>query len=215
MHKRKLELIIAGIVILVTVASIIFISAKNTREFVYEGEKGNIKFTTQQIGSVKFFMPHVFVDGREHIYNFRNKPHDLEDIPLEANLIYKLNRPGGIKDLFITKDINLSDQIGGKVSISIAPLLSILGRSDSGIYRVRITNTYTDHNPGDPIASVVDCSTVNLNTKINKTIAVIYLKLEDENRIYSDGDCIVIEGKNTDGLIKSGEKFAYHLIGIF
>src|SRR3989344_8386169 len=142
MNKRKLELLIAWIVVLIVIVSLVFIIARNNREFVYSGKTGNIQFTSQQIGSVTFFMPHVFVNGQEYVYNFRNKPQDLDDILLEDNIIPKLNRPNGLKDLYITKDINLSNQMGGKVSISIAPLLSILGKGDAGLYKVRITNSY-------------------------------------------------------------------------
>ncbi|MEK7060956.1 MAG: hypothetical protein AAB931_00365, partial [Patescibacteria group bacterium] len=52
------------------------------------------------------------------------------------------------------------------------------------------------------------CSTME-NSKVSNTGAVILLKLGEENKVYSEGECIVIEGKNTDGLIKSGEKLEF------
>ena len=213
--KRKLEIIVAWLIILAVIVSFIVIKIKNSDTFTYESKKGIIKFDIQQIGSVTFFRPHVFYKGKEYIYAFRNKPQDLEDIPLEEGIANKLNRPEGLKDLYITKDVDLSGKIKGSVSIVVAPMISILGRSDFGIYKARVTSAYISHHAGEPVAPEVDCSTVNLNEKVNKTSAVILVKLGEQNRIYSEGDCVVIEGKNTDGLIKSGEKFGYHLIGVF
>ena len=100
------------------------------------------------------------------------------------------------------------------MSLVTAPMASVFGKNEYGLYKTNIRVAFTEFHGAQP-APVVDCSTVNLNGNVNRTIAVIYLKLGDENRIYSDGDCIIIEGKNTEGLIKSGEKFAYALLGVF
>ena len=215
MDKRKIEVGIALLIIVAVIISFVFIIIKDKKNFVYTGKSGNYNFDVEQIGSVTFYRPHVFVNGKEYIYAFRNKPNDVKNIDLEDNLIDKLNRPEGLKDLYITKEVNLSENIEGSVNIVTAPMVSILGRSDFGIYKVRITSAYTSFHAGEPVAPIVDCSTVNYNKNINMSVGVVYLKLGNENKIYSDGDCIVIEGKDKDGLIKSGEKFAYSLIGVF
>lgn len=214
-NKRKFEVLVAWIIVLAVIVSFIILKVRTADTFTYEGKKGIFKFDIEQIGSVTFFRPHVLYKGKEYIYAFRNKPQDLEDISLEEGIANKLNRLGGLKDLYITKDVNLSSQIQGSVSIVVAPMISILGRSDFGIYKARVTSAYTSHHAGEPVAPIVDCTTVNLNEKVNKTSGVILVRLGEDNRIYSDGDCVIVEGKDTDGLIKSGEKFGYHLIGVF
>src|SRR3989338_6237503 len=215
MNKRKIELIIAFLIIIIVTISLFIIFKKDSQDFVYKGEKGEYKFDIQQIGTVTFYRPHVFVGGKEYIYAFRNKPQNLEELPLESGILNKLNRQGGLKELYITKDVNLSSQIEGNVNIVTAPMASILGKTDFGIYRIRVNSAYTSFHSGEPVAPTVDCSTVNYNGKVNKTVGVVYLKLGNDNKIYSEGDCIIIEGKDSDGLIKAGEKFAYHLIGVF
>ncbi len=212
--KRKFEIWFAILIIFLVVVAFLVIKVRD-KTFTYKGKSGEYNFDIVQIGTVTFYKPHVFYESKEYVYAFRNKPQDLVGISLEENIASKLNRPKGLKDLYVTKDINLSSQIQNSVSIVVAPLLSILGRNEYGIYKTRITNAYTSYHAGDPVAPVVDCTTVNLNAKVNKTVGVISIRLGEENRVYSDGECIVIEGKDTDGLIKSGEKFAYHLIGVF
>jgi len=59
------------------------------------------------------------------------------------------------------------------------------------------------------IAPKVTCEDANEN------IGVIYLDLGEENKVYSKGNCIILEGINDKGLLLASEKFAYHLIGVF
>ncbi len=215
MNRRKIELLIAWIVIFAVIISFFVIRARSSHSFTYQGKNAEYKFDVQQIGVVTFYRPHVVFNGKEYVYAFRNKPQDLKDISLEEGLENKLNRPKGLQDLYVTKDVNLTTLTSGSVSVIVAPMITILGKTDAGLYQIRVTSAYTSFHAGEPIAPVVDCSTVNLNAKVNKTIGVVLVKLGNENKVYSDGDCIVVEGKDTDGLVKSAEKFAYNLIGVF
>src|SRR3989344_3892702 len=54
----------------------------------------------------------------------------------------------------------------------------------------------------------------NVYNKLNKD-KVIYVKIGQESKIYSQNGCIIIEGKGTEDLIRVSEKFAYHLLGVF
>src|SRR3989338_390124 len=211
MNKKFL----AYVLILIAVVLIFLGYVKGRGSFVYEGKNGDYKFTVEKIEGFEIYRPHMVYEGNEYVYAFRNKPQKLENLYLEENILKHLNRPAGLEQVFITKDINLSELTNNSVSLVTAPMASILGKNDYSIYHVSIRVAFTQFHAGQPIASVVDCSTVNLNSNANQTSAVILLKLGNENRVYSDGECIVVEGKDTDGLIKAGEKFAYALIGVF
>ena len=56
---------------------------------------------------------------------------------------------------------------------------------------------------------IITCNTVN------ETVSVIYLTLGTENKVYSEKDCIIVEGKDTEGLTLAANKFAYYLLGVF
>ena len=210
----KIKKTIAWILIIVAIIALFMIYLKDRESFVYHGKNGDYKFDVEEVESIKIYRPHVFYEDKEYIYAFRNKPQKLESLEFEEGILENLNRPEGLEDVFITKNVNLSSLTNGSVSLVTAPMATILGRSESGLYKKSIRVAFTEFHGAQP-APVVDCSTVNLNQDINRTSAVILLKLGEENRVYSDGDCIIVEGKDTDGLIKSGEKFAYALIGVF
>lgn len=212
---KNLRKKLAWILIFLAVGLSLFIYIKGRGSFVYEGKNGNYKFDVTKIDTVVFYRPHIVYDGKEYVYAFRNKPSRLESLEMEDSILKYLDRPLGLKDVYITKDINLSTLTNGSVSLVTAPMATILGKSDAGLYKVGVRVAFTEYHAGQPTASLVDCSTVNLNSNVNKTSAVILIKLGEENRVYSDGECIVVEGKDTNGLIKAGEKFAYALIGVF
>jgi hypothetical protein len=44
---------------------------------------------------------------------------------------------------------------------------------------------------------------------------VIFFELGNETKIYSNGDCVVLEAKNGEDLRKITTKLAYNLLGIF
>lgn len=211
----KLEKKIALVIVFFVIILFAVLHFRNSGSFIYHGKNGDFKFDVSKIEKINIYSPHVNYNGKEYVYAFRNKPQKLESLEFDQKVIDNLNRPDGLVDVYITKDINLSELTNASVSLVTAPMASILGKADYGIYKKNVRVAFTQFHAGQPTAPAVDCSTVNLNGNVNRTSAVIFLKLGEQNRVYSDGECIVIEGKNTDGLIKAGEKFAYSLIGVF
>ena len=70
--------------------------------FTYEGKNGDYKFTVEKVESVIIYRPHVFYENKEYVYAFRNKPQRLEGISMEEDILNHLERPGGLKEVFIT-----------------------------------------------------------------------------------------------------------------
>src|SRR3989344_8166497 len=145
---------------------------------------------------------------RKSKYNFRNKPEDLEELYLEEGVIDKLNRPKGLNLIYVTRDPDLGNKTDNDVLIAAAGFEPILGTHDYSMYQVRIRNAYTKRiYPNTP---KIDCRDVSA------TDAVILMKLGEEERVYTnENECIIIEGTDGKSLIRSAEKFGYHLIGVF
>ncbi len=172
----------------------------------YQGKNGEYKIGASEVGNITFYEINVFFDDINYIYSFRNHPKDLEDIYLEPNINLKLNRPKGTERVFVTRELDLGDRTSGKSVLAVAAFEQIL-TGDAAIYNVNVTNTYTSF--VRELYPVITCNNVT------DTRSVIYLKIGDENKIYSEGDCVVIQGRGADGLVMTSEKFAYHLLGVF
>ena len=173
----------------------------------YEGKAGEFKIRSSEVSGITFYHTSAFFEGIEYIYSFRNHPEQLENIYLEDDLSLLLNRPNSTKVLYVTRDVDLGELTSGKSVLSTGAFEQILA-GDAAIYEINISNTYTTEFGSRQIPTIT-CEDVNIND------AVIYVRLSNESRIYSENECIIIEGAGADGLIRAGEKFAYYLIGVF
>ncbi len=172
----------------------------------YEGKGGDYQIGKSKVGNVVFYHISVFFEGKEYIYSFRNHPKDLEDVYLEPDLDNKLNRPGGIRTLYVINDPELVNMTNGRSVIATVAFQQILG-GEYGFYGLNVENAYTAFvNNG---TEIITCDNVDDNT------AVIYVKIGEETKVYSEDDCIIVQGRGQDGIIRAGEKFAYYLIGLF
>ena len=166
------------------------------------------------MADIRFYRPHIIFSGKEYIYAFRNKPQDLETLPMNGDFESILKRPQ-IERVFITRDLNLSALTNEDVSIAIAPLDDILNtKKPTSIYNLQFDREFTEFGEENTKNRIIDCDTANHNIKKHLYL-VIYMKLGDSDKVYNNGDCIIIQGKDSKGLIKSSEKLAYYLLGIF
>ncbi|MBS3152139.1 hypothetical protein J4230_01880 [Candidatus Woesearchaeota archaeon] len=172
----------------------------------YEGKNGEYKIWKSKVGSVIFYHVSVFQEDQEYIYSFRNHPKDLEEIYLEPGLISELNRPKGIRKLYVTQDVELANMTDADSVLGIAAFEQML-TGNFGIYNLDISNVYNTSFENKTLP--ITCANVTNN------IAVVYIKVGDETKVYSQYGCIIIEGRGGNGIIKAGEKFAYNLLGVF
>ena len=110
------------------------------------------------------------------------------------------------KLIFATQNIETANKTQQQSFLGMMEVVRILGMADEGIYQLAVKSAFIEDYNNNAIAS---CGDVGKNT------GVMYFKLGEENRIYTDNGCIVIEGKDAEGLMKSSEKFAYHLLKVF
>ena len=206
---KKILLFIFSLIVLFllgfTAATII--SKSMDDGYNYKSKNGEYRIDVTQIENITIYSPHVKRYNTEYIYRFRNKPEDLENLDLEEGIMNKLNRPSGLNLIYVTRDQDLNEKADNNVILAVAAFEPILGNEDYGLYQVKIKNVYTTQAKDIP---AVTCKGVSA------TDAVIYLKIGNETRVYSeDNGCVIIQGRNGDELIKAAEKFGYHLIGMF
>lgn len=197
-------------VLLVIVAFFIYFldSLNDPNRYDYWGKNGVFHIEKEIVQGIDIYYVHVYSDGMKYIYSFRNHPEDLEDVYLEPDLISKLNRPEGIRELYVTRSLELGNETRYYDIIATAPLVQILGTGTAGLYKQNLINSYTVYI--NPDVAKATCSDVDEDT------AVIWVGLTESTRVISTSDeCIIIEGENTEELIKAAEKFAYYLLGVF
>ena len=197
-----LVLLIIGAIILFT-----FKVFSQPNNYDYSTQNGVYHLSKERIFGINVYRINVSSSWGNYSYAFRNRPEDLEKLYLEPGIRDKLNRPNGVRVLYVTRDVGIRDLTNNYDIIALAPLEQILGSGAPGLYRLNLINAYTSFFKKD-----TDIATCN---KVNKQTAVIYLKLGTENKVYSQNDCVIIEGKDSEGLIMAAEKLAYHTIGVF
>jgi hypothetical protein len=173
----------------------------------YEGATGDFLISRAKVGNLLIYQTSIFVNNQEHIFFFRNHPKDVKDIYLEPNLEINLNRPNGTQKVYVTNDKELGSITSSDSVIAAGAFEQILSEPEANIYGLHTVDVYTDAERSGNVP--ITCANV---TREN---AVIYMKLGPENKVYSENECIVIQGTNGEGLIMAAEKFAYYLLGVF
>jgi len=112
-----------------------------------------------------------------------------------------------MKTIYVTRDPELAVMTHQDSTLAMDSFKQMLNEKDVNIFDATIINGFTNFSSQD--VPVITCG--NVSTKF----AVIELKLGDENKVYSEGKCIIIQGRGGEGLLMAAEKFAYSLIRVF
>ena len=196
-------IIVFGIVLLLIVAIVLISYFKGFGKgyFIYDGKGGKYRIDLVKFGNMTDYYVHTEANGKQYVYPFRNDPRNLKSIYLEPDVKNKfINKV----EVYVTQD---ADKLGTNSLIGKMEFIKILSKyNEEGIYGLEVVNTFTTKFEERP---AITCNNVT------KNIGVIYLKLGDENKIYSDKDCVIIQGINDDNLLLASEKFAYHLLNLF
>src|SRR3989344_1255223 len=199
--------IIGFSLLILVVLSFFWVNYYSGNAHDYEGKNGKFNFHKLEVSGITFYHISAFFDGTEYLYGFRNHPSDLEDIYLENNVYNKLNKDKENDVIYVTRDSTLGDVTGGRSTLAISAFEQILTGRESIYQFSNLSNVYTTNVSAS--LPVITCEDVN------EISSVIYVKIGQESKIYSQNGCIIIEGKGTEDLIRVSEKFAYHLLGVF
>lgn len=199
--KWVLFIFVALLVLLIVFIAIVYVKGIGKGYFIYEGKGGKYRIDLVKFGNMTDYYIHTEVNGKYYIYPLRNSPKDLEDLYLEPDVKDNFVNKVGV---YVTQDV---DEIGSKSLIGKMEFVKILSKyTKEGIYGLDLVSAFTTKFEDRP---AITCNNVT------KDVGVIYLRLGNENKIYSDKGCVIIEGVDDNGLLLSSEKFAYHLLEVF
>lgn len=203
MNKNDWIFLVLIVALIVMVGSFIYVmKVKSDRGLIdYTNSEGtDFKLVKYKIENLTLYRINIF---NGYYYSFRNSPLDVENITVEKGVEELLNRPAGTEIVYITQDQEFLNKTSTDSLIAASEFSRILGTNDYGVFKLNVKNTFTT--PTEK-RDAVTCSDVN------STTAVIYIK-EGENRIYKEGECLIIRG-TADDIVKVSDRFAYYLAGV-
>ena len=210
--SNTLVIIVILAVIIVASIAVGYISFRNANKdfIVYKDPDGNAyniqKVLVEKDVMYRFLYP--FEDGKIVSYMMRNSPYDVKPVNFERNVVEKINKPNGIKMLYVTRDFNLSGLTDSDSVIAGSEFIRLLGKADYAIYNLNVANVFTDYDYNGQ-TPMISCANVTSDN------SVIYLKLGDANRVYSESNrCLIVEGVDGKGLILASDRLAYELMGV-
>ena len=210
MEQEKKLSAIFYVLIFVTVAMVVFavISFKKpilSDRYIYTSPSGEqFEFVKSEVGNITQHIATIYAfdrQGNKHQVDipFINDPYSLEEISIVNEVKNKLLNKEGI---FVTLDPNS----GSKSVLAAVEITRVIGTSDYGVFKIPTqVATTTQTNTTYPYITCNDAT---------KQIGVVYLWLKNQTRIFSLGECVVVEGKDYDDLIKASDKLTMHLLGI-
>lgn len=213
MNKSDIGIILIILLLLgATLGVIAYSKYKETKNsFIYHGANGDYRIDIFTSGNHSDYYIYGVSDNVLYKTPLRKTPYEVEEIFLEADLLSKLQRPGGTRKVYITQDYETPNKTSQLSFIASQDIGKILGNAEYGIYKLDVQGALTTSTERSRELSVPEITCAN----VNRTTSVIYLKLGEENKVYSENECIIVQGKNAEGLILSATKFAYYLLGVF
>jgi hypothetical protein len=174
---------------------------------IYDFEEVKVGENTRHVLTYKLARPSS--DGGFNVIKtakvpFRYGPEELEEISLD----YFRNHILFAESVYITRDKNLEGTEFSPVAIpTIGRILDSEWDSSVNLFDIPTLAASTTVQVDDPV-SVISCA------QSNEERMVIELRHGNENKIYWEEDCIVMESKNLDDSIKVATAAIYHIMGI-
>ena len=209
MNEKKRLNIIIYVLIIVLIVLVVFVvvnrqSGLLTNKYVYTNPKGeDFTFTKTKLENITFHVLTAYVETNkglnQYTIPFRNNPYDLEDILIEVNIKNKILNKKGI---YITLNPNLrSEAVIAAIEIS-----RVIGTNDYGIFKIPTQSATTI--PTNTTFPVINCNDATQDT------GVILLGIGNYTRVFSNKECVIVEGDSYENLIKAADKLALHLLNV-
>ncbi|MFH1650386.1 MAG: hypothetical protein ABIA93_07620 [Candidatus Woesearchaeota archaeon] len=146
-----------------------------------------------------YWVTSVYVNNQPYTIPFHYNPAQVDMIPMQQEAKTLITRrPKGV---FITTNPEYpSNAVVGGVEIA-----KVLGERN-GIFNIPTRAALTTGTGNQ--TPVVTC-----NQATNETI-VIEIRLGLDDKIFTEGNCIIVQGATGDDLVKSSDRFVYGLLGI-
>lgn len=213
-QNKKINILLGVLflVLLIAVFIIILDPTKKPNEYVYNGFLVS-RFRLQSAPDITFHNIDLYVAGNKYSLPIRNSPKELESIPVTG--LDKLSWLKPIKEsdnydvtantIFLTFDPDMS---GGDLIIAGGEIVRVLGSGSGGIYKKLVQGAFTRSVNGTTSTKTKTCEDAT------KYVGIIRLELGGENKVYTEGDCVILEGKSYPDLIRVSDRFLLALLGV-
>ncbi|MFC1685971.1 hypothetical protein ACFLZZ_03035 [Nanoarchaeota archaeon] len=193
----KKQAILVVLVLLLLVGSF-FISVKISEKWINDSksfEYGRYVVFKTKIGGVDFYaLPIKLVDHELFWLKLRGDPREIESV--ESNIEEGIF--GGTNKVWLTTNPSY-DANAVIAGAEIAKFTQGIGISTSAAFVVSGYNETLQKN----------CEDSNIGEK------VVDLRLGNQTRVYSEGYCIIVEGKDDEEIIDAADKFVYEWLDRF
>jgi hypothetical protein len=164
----------------------------------YFYSNGDSEFEVRQVSQENYVGYQIkFYEGDvPKLINLRYDPLSLEDIEIDRAIFHKI-----IDDTTTFITINPNANLTGKTTIAALEI----NKNIEYFFHIPVNSSMTESYSNYPVKSCEDAS---------KEESVIWLKLGDETKITSEGNCITIEGKTQEDLIRAADRLSLYMIGI-
>lgn len=126
----------------------------------------------------------------------RNNPNDLENIPIESNLKPKLLK----KEAFIT----MEPRATGLTVVGAVEISKVLG--NQYLYGVPTKGALVRDDGTNQ--TVKTCADADSDT------AIVYLLKANTTSIYSEGECVIVEGSSESDIIRASDRLVLTMLGV-
>ncbi len=172
----------------------------------YLYSNGYSEFEVTKISTIETRIP-VYVENTDGshtqvLVTFRNDPVTIEDIEIDRDIYNKLYDD---EVIYVTLD-----PVAGYGASMILAALEIQNILESSYlpYQIPVASGFTQVSEKNKEIPVVTCSDASLDW------SVIVLEVADDNRVFSDGYCIYVQGKTEDEVIAAADRLVYYMLGI-
>jgi hypothetical protein len=221
-QERNLTIGIIVLVVLLIAAIAIPIILRMPYTYSYTGVNGityNItvdRHTGKPIHILSFWVDYYVVNApnfqKEYKVPFEYGPKELEYIPLDTRIRGLIFNRSKTRVIYITRDINLDEETEGKSLVALYTIMRITdNKMPPAAFKIETHSAVTEESE---LSKRNDIPVRTCEDSGRHGRIVMWLKRGDENKIYLDGDCIVLEFVSDDDSIAVATKLVYHLIGL-
>ena len=207
-NSRRIGILVI-ILIIIAIALMLIIPTLNPK-YIYTNDNGeSFEFVKSPVGDLTMHVLTTYVTYKGDISDYqytiplRNGPKSLEDISVVK----------GINPVILNKKyvyITLNPDRNSQAVLASIEIAKVIGTADYGVFKIPTKGAFTHpvNNTNSTETPIITCKNAN------KDIGVIELRLGNENKIYSNKECVILEAKDEESLIRVADRFVYNLLGV-
>ncbi len=213
-EQKKINIVLIALFAILIIA--IFVIAldptKKSNQFVYNGFVVS-RFRLPSAPEIVFHGIDFYVGNQQYNIPIRNNPEDIESISASglSNVAWlQSSKESSNYDILADKVFITFDPdklIGADVIIAGGEIIRVLGSGSGGVFKKQVSGAFT-HAVNGSSTQVKECKDAD------KATGIIMLVLGDENKVYAQDDCVILEGQTYFDLIRSADRFLLAILGV-